>query len=214
MKTDVSRLNEGDRKKWDEIVKIANAKDELGDYVNPELHEQYQLLQDDERTFFIEKHDFGDRSQITGEFTITKFTADKKDFTEAVIRLDFKKIENLDKPVASDLVPGFNKYGGLFGEGGAALRRAGLFGHEAAHGVFALKNPAEAVRLQMLLNDRDAAIAALPKKNRYPFPPDVQQKVDAAASGLIPTERFAQQTAQRINRELNPTLRGSKCKKR
>lgn len=43
------------------------------------------------------------------------------------------------------------------------------------------------------MNDRDAALQALPQKGRYPLPPDVLQKMQAADKASIPTERFAQQ---------------------
>jgi RHS repeat-associated protein len=214
MKIDPGRLDEDRRKQWDEIVKLANAKDELGGYVNPELQATYQRLEGDERTFFIENHSFGDKSGTIGEFTITKFSGE--DFTEAVIQLDFNKVKNLSGPQDVDmLVPGFKKFEGLFGmKNDVVLRLAELFGHEGAHGVAALNNPAEAAKLQGILNDRDAALNSLPKGTKYPYPPDVMQKMEAATKGLGPTELFAQQTEQRINRELNPKLRGAKCKKR
>jgi hypothetical protein len=37
---------------------------------------------------------------------------------------------------------------------------------------------------------------------RYPYPPDVMQQIQAAEKGLIPTERFAQQKEKIINGEL------------
>jgi hypothetical protein len=58
------------------------------------------------------------------------------------------------------------------------------------------------VALQKLLNARDAALQALPTKGRYPLPPDVLQKMQAAEQALIPTERFAQQAEKIINGEL------------
>jgi hypothetical protein len=45
---------------------------------------------------------------------------------------------------------------------------------------------------------------AMPKGTKYPYPPDVMQKMKAASEALIPTERYAQQTEQSINRELQP----------
>ena len=60
------------------------------------------------------------------------------------------------------------------------------------------KGAPPAVGIQQLLNQRDAAIQG----QRYPYPPDVMQKIDAAEKGLIPTERFAQQEEKIINGEL------------
>jgi len=104
----------------------------------------------------------------------------------------------------------FKKYEGGYGKDGFFLRLAETFGHEGAHGMFALSDINGAVQTQQLLNDRDAAIAALPRgKGRYPFPPDVKQKMEAADRALIPTERYAQQVEKVINGE----LRASSVKK-
>ena len=73
-----------------------------------------------------------------------------------------------------------------------------VFGHEGEHGMFSIQNPVQAVGIQQLLNDRDAAM----KGQHYPYPPDVMQKMHAAEQGLIPTERFAQQGEKIINGEL------------
>ena len=82
------------------------------------------------------------------------------------------------------------------------LRLAELFGHEAAHAVYDLDHPAESVGLQRRINERDAAIDALPKKHRYPLPPDLDAKVARSQRDLIPTERYAQQQEKIINGEL------------
>lgn len=65
---DSSRLDEKQLKRWEEIVKIATAKDKDGNYLNPKLHEVYERLQNDERTFFIENGDFGSRSGTIGKY--------------------------------------------------------------------------------------------------------------------------------------------------
>jgi hypothetical protein len=84
-----------------------------------------------------------------------------------------------------------------------ALRLAELFGHEGGgHGVYALDSTADAVNYQRLLNDRDAALKAMPKGTKYPYPPDVMQKMEAARQAGVPTERFAQQVEKIINGEL------------
>jgi RHS repeat-associated protein len=203
---DTGRLDDNELKRWQKVVDLANAKDNYGNYLNLKLHEEYDRLNNDERTFSIENQDFGSKSQDIGEFKITKFKGDK-DFSEAVIQLDFKKLKNLESPAPADLVPGFKKFEGLFGvKNDAILRLAELFGHEAGHGVFALDDIAGAVKLQQQLNDRDAAWNALPRgKGRYPFPPDLIQKMNAADKALIPTERYAQQAEKIINGELRAT---------
>ena len=205
---DVSRLSEDDLKKWKRIDALANKKDDKGNYVNAKLHEVYQRLQGDTRTFFIENHSFGERSGVIGETNITKHNG-KDDFTEAVIQIDFQRVKGIDSTTRADLVTGFDKFEGLLGQGEAGVdaRRAEVFGHEGGHAIYDLNNPAEAVRLQMLLAARDAAIDALPKKNRYPLPPDIKQKIDAANRGLEPSERAAQQTEKIINGELRASLK-------
>ena len=208
MVIDVGRLSEDDLKKWKRVEELANRKDDKGNYVNSKLHEVYERLQSDKRTFFIENHSFGDKSGTIGEMNITKHNG-KDDFTEAVIQIDFKKAKNLATTTAADLVAGFNKFEGLLGQGnkGADARLAEVFGHEGGHGIYDLNNPAEGVKMQMLLTDRDAALKAMPKGTKYPYPPDVMQKMADADRALIPTERFAQQTEKIINGELRATLK-------
>ena len=112
--------------------------------------------------------------------------------------------------MAVDLEPGFNKFEGLLGQGdkGVDARRAEVFGHEGGHALYDLDNPAEGVRTQMLLDQRDAAIAALPMKNRYKnLPGNVQNLMDAATKAVIPSERSAQQTEKIINGELRASMK-------
>lgn len=144
---DTNELDKKQLERWKKIEAIANAKDKDGNYINAKLHEVFQRLQDDKRTFIIENHSFGDRSSTIGEFHITKFDGDK-DFSQAVIQLDFKRLKNLEGPSPADLAPGFQKFAGLFGKHGAELRGAELFGHEGSHGIFALDNVADAVQLE------------------------------------------------------------------
>jgi len=205
---DTSRLDDDELKRWQRIADLANQKDKNGNYVNVKLHEEYDRLDSDKRTFFIENHDFGSKSGTIGEFKITKFNGDK-DFSEAVIQLDFKKLKNLDSTTDADQVPGFKKYGGLLGgdKKDISLRDAEDFGHEAAHGVYALDNIAQEVGNQILLNNRDAALKALPPKTKYPYPPDVMQKMEAATKALVPSERYAQQMEKIINGELRATAK-------
>jgi hypothetical protein len=192
-------LSVEDKEKFKKIVELANAKDQNGNYVNPALHEVYEKLDSNNRTFFIENTKLD--AAAAGEFKITKFDG-ANDFSEAVLRLDFKKIESINAVSKANLVEGFNKYEGLLGGENGIQRLAETFGHEGAHGVYAIDNVAEAVKLERMLNDRDAAMKAMPKGTKYPYPPDVMQKMDAADKGLKPTERFAQQTEKIINGEL------------
>lgn len=53
------------------------------------------------------------------------------------------------------------------------------------------------------MNERDSALENLPKKNRYPLPPDLLHKMQTINQALVPSERYAQQKEQTINTELN-----------
>jgi hypothetical protein len=151
-------------------------------------------LQGDSRTFVIENSKLG--AGTAGLFTITNFTAEGKDFTRATLQMDFKQIKSISGVTGADLVPGFNKFQGLLDA--PIYRLAEVIGHEGAHGLFSIQNPAQAVGIQQLLNQRDAAMQG----QHYPYPPDVMQKMDAAGKGLVPTERFAQHEEKIINGEL------------
>src|SRR5262245_35139443 len=142
---DTSLLNEKDLEKWKKIAELANAKDKNGNYVDPKLHEVYEKLDSDKRTFFIENTKLG--ASTSGRFEITKFNG-ANDFSEAVIHLDFKKIESINTVTKADLVEGFNKFEGLLDGDKKIQRLAEVFGHEGGHGVYALNNIAESVQLQ------------------------------------------------------------------
>jgi RHS repeat-associated protein len=200
---DTSQLSKEDLKKWEKVLAVINAKDEKGNYINKTLHETYERLDSDKRTFIIENHSFGSRSTAIGEFNITKHNG-KDDFSEAVIRLDFEKVEHLASPQEASLVSGFNRYEGLIGK--SPELRAELFGHEGAHGIYALDNIVEAVTLQILKDARDAEM----RKTRTPYPPDLLQKMKDVDERLIPTEQFAQQRAQAVNAELQAYVKRKK----
>lgn len=179
---------------WQKVQNVANQQDKNGNYLHPELHNVLSGLQSDSRTFTLENSKLG--AGTVGLFTITNFTANGNDFTRATLQLDFKQIKGISGVTGADLVPGFDKYQGLLSA--PIDRLAETFGHEGAHGLFSIQNPAEAVGIQQLLNQRDAAMQG----QHYPYPPDVMQRIDAADKGLIPTERFAQQEEKIINGEL------------
>jgi RHS repeat-associated protein len=181
-------------KKWQQVQNIANQQDKNGNYLHPELHNVLSTLQSDSRTFALENSKL--MPGTAGLFTITNFTSDGKDFTRATLQLDFKQIQGISNVTGADLVPGFNKYEGLLNA--PTDRLAETFGHEGAHGLFSIENPAQAVGIQQMLNDRDAAM----QHARYPYPPDIMQKIDAANKALVPTEKFAQQVEKIINGEL------------
>lgn len=96
----------------------------------------------------------------------------------------------------ADNVPGFNKYEGLLNA--PLYRLTETFGHEAAHAVFAIQNTAEAVQLQHLPDNRDAAMVG----HHYPYPPDVTKMMERALDALKPTEKFATESEKIINGEL------------
>ena len=181
-------------KAWHNVQLVANQQDKTGNYLHPELHNILSTLESDSRTFVLENSTLSPGT--AGQFTITNFTADAKDFTRATLQLDFKQIKGISSVTGADLVPGFNKYQGLLDS--PIYRLAETFGHEGAHGLFSIQNPAQAVGIQQLLNDRDASM----KRYKYPYPPEIMQKMEAADTALIPTERFAQQEEKIINGEL------------
>lgn len=168
--------------------------------MDPTLHGAYAALDSDSRTFRIEDNpSLG--SGTAGQFEITKFNG-SNDFSEAKVNLNFGVIKGISSTTQGDFDPSFQKYAGLFGKNGFIDRLAETFGHEASHGVFAIDDPAQGSNIQHLLNTRDAALNALPRNARYPFPPDVVQKMQAADRALVPTEKFAQQQEKIINGEL------------
>lgn len=214
---DTSRLSEDELKKWERIVEIANAKDMNGKYLNPTLREAYAKLNTGNRTFFIDNTDFGRNSPTVGKFTITKFNGEN-DFSEAVIELDFNKIKGIDRTTDADRVAEFKKFEELLGGGKMAdYRLAEVFGHEGSHAQMAINNPAEGVRLQKLLNERDAMLAGptyRDKKGRLlnPMPQALLDKMKEADLAIIPTETFAQEKEKTINEELQAYSRRGKSR--
>jgi hypothetical protein len=189
-----------DKVLWLKVVSLANMQDEYGSYVNPILHATYAALASGFRVFKI-----GNNPNLgpgtAGRFTITKFNG-PNDFSEALIDLNFRTIKQINSTTAGDYDPSFQKYSGLLGGNGFILRLAETFGHEANHGIFGQRDPAQGTAIQKILNDRDAAMRALPLKGRYPLSTDVLRKLRAADEALEPTERFAQAAERMINEEL------------
>jgi RHS repeat-associated protein len=200
MVIDTSDLSDKDKKLWQQVADSANKQDENGNYVNSALHSAYAALDSDSRVFKIEDNP-GLGAGTAGQFTITKFNGEN-DFSEARIDLNFKTIKGINSTTPGDFDSSFQKYSGLLGGNGFIPRLAETFGHEANHGIFALQDLTQGTAIQQIINQRDAAMQALPAKGRYPLPPDVLQKMQAADKALVPTERFAQQAEKIINGEL------------
>jgi hypothetical protein len=192
-------------KYWDQLFLLALVGGGMlitvaPNYVNPALHSAYAALDSDTRVFKIEDNPSMGVG-TAGQFTITKFNGEN-DFSEARIDLNFKTIKGINSTTTGDFDPSFQKYSGLLGGKGFVPRLAETFGHEANHGIFALQDLTQGTAIQRIINQRDAAMQALPAKGRYPLPPDVLQKMQAADKALVPTERFAQQAEKIVNGEL------------
>ena len=197
---DTDDLSNKDKMLWQKVVDLANAQDEDGNYVNPVLHATYAALASGFRVFKVENNpNLG--LGTAGQFTITKFNG-PNDFSEARIDLNFPTIKQISSTTPGNYDPSFQKYSGLLGRNCFILRLAETFGHEANHAIFDQRDPAQGTAIQKILNDRDAAMRALPLKGRYPLSPDVLRKVHAADEALEPTERFAQAVERIINEEL------------
>jgi hypothetical protein len=200
MAIDIDDLRDNDKMLWLKVVDLANTKDEDGNYVNPVFHVTYAALASGFRVFKIENNpNLGPGS--AGRFTITKFNG-PNDFSKARIELNSRTIKQINSTTAGNYDPSFQKYSGLLRRTDFILRLAETFGHEANHGIFDQRHPAQGTAIQKMLNERDAAIRALPLKGRYPLSPDILRKVRAADEALEPTERFAQVAERIINEEL------------
>jgi len=66
MLIDDSQLSDKDKKKWQKIQDLANKKDKDGNYVNKKLHDVFDRLQSDKRTFTLENSKLG--AGIAGKF--------------------------------------------------------------------------------------------------------------------------------------------------
>jgi len=196
---DSDDLSAKDEMLWLKVVNLANTQED-GDYVNPVLRATYAELANGFRVFKI-KNNPNLGPGTAGQVTITKFNG-PHDFSEARIDLNFRTIKQIKSTTAGNYDPSFQKYSGLLGDDGFILRLAETFGHEANHGIFDQRDPAQGTAIQKILNDRDAAMRALPLKGRYPLSPDVLRKLRAADEALEPTERFAQAAERIINEEL------------
>ena len=184
-------MNGEESAEWKMVETLANLRNGLGIYYFPQLHRIYKRLDDDPRTFFIVSGHALTNDRV-GQFDLTELTADGKDFTEATIQLNFSVINNRRTTASVGiLIPDFEKFQGLLGGDDAALRVAEIFGHEGGHGEWALDNIADAISLQVFVNDasklnerRNKYFAdrdALKKKDRknFKYPPDLAQAEEA-----------------------------------
>ncbi len=204
MEIDTTRLTEQEQEQFRQVEALANAQDENGNYLHPELHEQYTRLKEDkEHTFIIlgAKLDGG----TLGVTNITEFNG-SGDFKTATIELDFKKIADVSNASKADKVEGFKMFEGLLGDKNAIRRLAEIFGHEARHATFALNNPADAVFAQKANNYVKEYLNLPAFKGKYPVPADVVAKDVVFCKFYNRTETAAQQTQKIINAELRATV--------
>jgi hypothetical protein len=208
MMIDTGDLSDKDKMLWLKVANLANSRNETGNYINPVLHATYAALDSGFRMFKIENNPHLSPG-TAGRFTITKFNG-PNDFLEARIELNFQTIKTINSTTVGQYDPSFRKYSGLLGGNGFIPRLAETFGHEASHAIFAQRDPSQGTAIQKILDDRDAAMRALPLKGRYPLPLDVLRKLQAAEEALVATERFAEAAERIINEELKAS-RGRSC---
>ena len=185
-----SDLGKKDAAACQQIIDIANQRDKKGNYVNPKLHSIYDRLNRDKRVFTIENAKLA-RGTV-GLFTLRGINSTGTDFTSATIQMDFRQLAGLTAPSAASKVPGFEMFAGLIGR--KDLERAENFGHEGAHGVWALEHPLEGVTLQRLINN---------EYTRHYNDPELLREEQASDPLLNLTETYAQEMEQIVNEELN-----------
>jgi RHS repeat-associated protein len=198
---DPSRLNEKDKGRWEKIQELINAKDKAGNYLHPELKASYDKLQADERTFYLQGGKLG--SGDAGKFEIETFKGDN-DFSAATITLDFSKIKNAN--VSEALFGGFKQFEGLRTN---EERFTEVAGHEFTHATDAIDTPAEAVRIQKLINETTPAILAA-NKARMPLAPDLLLKIAEKDRLLEKGERSAYGAERRMLQELRASQKKRK----
>jgi len=195
MTIDIGFLNEDELKVWKQIVELANAVDsDTGEYLHPELHDQLTMLENDHRFFKIEFANLG--KGLGGKFEITQFDGED-DFIEATITLNSKHKHLVESVADPNFVQNFVKHQGLNKK---AEKYAEVFGHEAAHGTFAIFFPREAVLFQKILPSvkkvrRDAA-------QGMPIPPDFFETLARYTEIRNRSETYAHQVEKIINGEL------------
>lgn len=169
MKIDTRRLNEKDLGRWNKIKELANATDKNGNLLHPELNKTLTKLESDERTFYIQGGKLG--GSRGGLFEVETFNGDN-DFSAARITLDFDNIKSAEVAPAND--GDFKQVEGLETN---EERFAEFFGHEGTHALDAINDPANAVRVQRLINEEEERSRT---RCKPPQPPSEQVKSDRA----------------------------------
>ncbi len=172
------------------IINAANLKDKKGNYKYQRLHDIYTRLNDDERVFTVENKHLS--PGVLGNTILEGTNSTGTDFKSASIQMDFDQIKALSAAQPSSKVPGFDMFGGITGN--STLKMLENFGHEGAHGVWALDNPTLGATLQNLINVREPM--------HYNNPQLVPLGL-VIAPLLNLTETYAQQQEQIVNSELN-----------
>jgi hypothetical protein len=187
------RLNDKDKERLKKIRELANATDKDGNLLHPKLKAALDKLDQDKRTFYIVGEKLG--AGTVGKFEIETFNGEK-DFSTAVIKLDFGQIK--DAAVGEAEYGGFKQFEKLITN---EERFAEVFGHEATHAGDAIDNPAGAVHLQKLDSEVNPAILAA-NKAKVPLSPDIQMKLEEKQRLHEADERSAYGAEKLINLEL------------
>ena len=186
-----SSLNKKDAALCQGIIGAANMKDRNGKYVYQNLHNVYDRLESDKRTFTITNTKL--EGQTAGRFDVRGMNSSRTDFASGTINLDFSKIKGMTGPSPS-MITRFKEYQGLIGKFNLELAEG--FGHEGEHGVYALDHRVDAVKTQSLINDE---FESLQMRDMGQFLRDGA----LAQPYLHATELDAQEMEQKVNRELN-----------
>jgi RHS repeat-associated protein len=172
------------------IQNAAYEKDQNGNYKYQKLHDIYTRLNDDPHVFTIDNVRL--KGSAVGNTILEGTNSTGTDFRSATLQIDFNKLKGMTAPSSSDKVPGFNMFAGIIGK--KTLEVIENFGHEGAHGVWALNNMNLAVTLQNLIN--------IETPMHWNNPQLLQ--LEAVSDPLLRlTETYAQQQEQVVNTELN-----------
>ena len=189
-------MNYNDRTLCQAIIAAANLKDKYGKYVYKNLHEIYDTLNRDNRTFIIQNTDYVklDQPMTLARFDIREINSSRTDFKTGIINIDFNHVKGLPEPQQS-LIQGFKLYQGLIGKLQLELDEA--FGHEGTHAVYDISrtNLLEAIKVQSLINEELDLLQIHDRAGALRDENIAQPYLDAG-------ELNAQQNEQKINEEL------------
>lgn len=202
-------LTEDQKKKLEDIKGLADLKDGKGNFVHSELNRLYYALEKSSTVFYIDGSDF--ESSEGRSFEITKIGVDGDSIAEARISLDFDKIANISETLQGDKDANLIKFQGLLGKESSIDRLAEVFGHEAAHAEWALKNTSVAiVNSQLVETDKMYNAEAQKKidslsraeKLKFRHPPEVIERRKTIMDNYNATETYAQSRERIVNAEL------------